>query len=89
MANLIRMEITRYESGCGRSITVDFTITAYYSDREPFISQRISTRALLDELERGRVPRASISQVARYGGALTKEDGAWIALALRTQDPAR
>jgi hypothetical protein len=76
MSEIAAIESVRQETGCGRSMTVTHRFTAVYADREPSVSV-IATSTLLDVLQRGGVPRADASSVARYGGRLVLADGAW------------
>jgi hypothetical protein len=77
MANLIKLEIVRLESGSGHSMRVSFTIRASYTDCEPFQSPRIDSYALLVQLRQGNVPYTMAFTVGCNGGTLTKENGVW------------
>lgn len=81
MANLYRLEITRYESGSGNSMRVEFVMKALYTDREPFTSARMSAQLLLDQLKNGNVPYQYARVVGMNGGVLNKENGMWFLIA--------
>jgi hypothetical protein len=71
------LQVIRYESGCGYSFRVEFTITATYSDQDPFTSGRMPATTLLSQLEGGKIPQNLASQVGRFGGSLVRTGEGW------------